>query len=275
MTSPVRQDSYVFSGSRAAQAAFDGRTARADAGFLLPYLRPGMRVVDCGCGAGNLTLGLAELVAPGEVVGFDISERAIDEARRRASARGLTNVQFFHGSVYASGLSGAAFDLVFFCGVLAHLTRPEQALDEAFRLLKPGGLVGAREPEKHGDWAGGRWSNAYFQLQSLAIEEWQTCGGDPFLGGRLPSLLSDAGFIRVSSQPSFSPALSCVDVIGTIGLQRLKDPDFIGRAVERGLIDGTRIQQLTDDLERWMRDESSIAAISECTAIGWKPAPEC
>ena len=48
------------------------RTAAAQADFLLPHLRPGMRLLDVGCGPGSITLDLAEVVAPGEVVGVDI-----------------------------------------------------------------------------------------------------------------------------------------------------------------------------------------------------------
>ena len=48
------------------------RTAAKEAGFLLPHLSPSMRLLDCGCGPGSITAGLAEAVAPGQVVGVDI-----------------------------------------------------------------------------------------------------------------------------------------------------------------------------------------------------------
>ena len=48
------------------------RTAAKEAGFLLPYLSAGMRLLDCGCDPGSITAGLAETVAPGQVVGVDI-----------------------------------------------------------------------------------------------------------------------------------------------------------------------------------------------------------
>ena len=47
------------------------RTAAKEGAFFLRFLRPGMRVLDLGCGPGSITLGLAEAVAPGEVVGID------------------------------------------------------------------------------------------------------------------------------------------------------------------------------------------------------------
>jgi cyclopropane fatty-acyl-phospholipid synthase-like methyltransferase len=51
------------------------RTAACNAAFMLPHLRPGMRLLDAGCGPGSNTIGLAEAVAPGEVIGVAASGR--------------------------------------------------------------------------------------------------------------------------------------------------------------------------------------------------------
>ena len=57
------------------------RQAAQTAVFFLPHLRPGMQVLDVGCGPGSITLGLAEKVAPGEVVGTDIQQSLVQRAR--------------------------------------------------------------------------------------------------------------------------------------------------------------------------------------------------
>jgi ubiquinone/menaquinone biosynthesis C-methylase UbiE len=54
-------------------AYLETRSARKDAAFLVPHLRAGMSLLDCGCGPGALTADLAQLVAPGQVVGIDIA----------------------------------------------------------------------------------------------------------------------------------------------------------------------------------------------------------
>ena len=46
-------------------------TAEASAGYLLPHLRPGMRVLDFGCGPGTISVGLAKAIEPGELHGVD------------------------------------------------------------------------------------------------------------------------------------------------------------------------------------------------------------
>src|SRR5690606_39627737 len=70
------------------------RTAERDAAFLLPRLRPGMRLLDVGCGPGSITVGLARAVAPGETVGIDLVPDVLDEARARAEAEGVANLRF-------------------------------------------------------------------------------------------------------------------------------------------------------------------------------------
>ena len=70
---------------------FQKRTAAKEAGFLLPHLSPGMRLLDCGCGPGSITVGLAEAVAPGQVVGVDIEPSEYKHLRghKRLNAQGL------------------------------------------------------------------------------------------------------------------------------------------------------------------------------------------
>ena len=61
------------------------RTAENSAGFLLPHLAPGQRVLDVGCGPGTISADLARRVFPGSVTGIDVADDVIDAARRDAS----------------------------------------------------------------------------------------------------------------------------------------------------------------------------------------------
>jgi catechol 2,3-dioxygenase-like lactoylglutathione lyase family enzyme len=76
------------------------RTAENSAAYLLPHLRPGLSLLDVGCGPGTITVDLARRVAPGRVVGIDVSLGAIEcsssctarssPGRDRLTADGLT-----------------------------------------------------------------------------------------------------------------------------------------------------------------------------------------
>ena len=75
------------------------RTADKDAAFFLPLLRPGMRLLDVGCGPGSITAGLARRVAPGETIGIDASSSVIDTARSLRDPA-LESLTFEVGSIY-------------------------------------------------------------------------------------------------------------------------------------------------------------------------------
>ena len=76
------------------------RTASVEAGFFLPHLRSGMKLLDCGCGPGTMTVNLAEVVAPGEVVGIDLEDKQFEVGRAYARERGVANIRFETGNIY-------------------------------------------------------------------------------------------------------------------------------------------------------------------------------
>jgi ubiquinone/menaquinone biosynthesis C-methylase UbiE len=88
------------------------RTAAKEGAFFLPYLRPGMRLLDLGCGPGSITLGLAEAVAPGEVVGVDLQPSQVAQAQALSAARGVKNVRFEVADVYRLPFPDGSFDAV-------------------------------------------------------------------------------------------------------------------------------------------------------------------
>src|SRR5258705_11960013 len=121
-------------------------------------IKLGMRVADIGCGVGMVTQLLGEMVGPdGEVVGIDFSGAQIAQARNLLPAN-VSNVSFVKASATSTNLPGESFDLVYCRFLLIHLTEPDMALREMYRLLKPNGILvcedgdltsaGARAPSK-------------------------------------------------------------------------------------------------------------------------------
>src|SRR5262245_37069717 len=89
------------------------KTASREGGFFLPHLRPGMRVLDVGSGPGSITVGLAEVVAPGEVIGVDLQPALVEQARARAAKHNAANVRFEVANVYDLPYRSGSFDAVF------------------------------------------------------------------------------------------------------------------------------------------------------------------
>ena len=124
-----------------AVAGLEGVRAYKRGTFALLDVRPGHRVLDVGCGAGDDVLALAELVGPeGRVVGVDASAAMVDEAARRAEGRGLP-VAFRVGDAHRLPFADGSFDAARADRTFQHLADPERALAELVRVTTPGGAV--------------------------------------------------------------------------------------------------------------------------------------
>ena len=172
---------------------FHHRRAASHAAFFLPHVRPGMTLLDCGCGPGTITFDFAALVAPAEVVGVDIEPSQLRFAQTQAADREKSNIHFSVADLYALPFSDNALDAVFLHGVLEHMQTPVAALGEVCRVLKHGGIVGAR----HADFGGFLLEPAEPPLdrfvplfERLMVHN----GGDPMAGRHQLRWLREAGF---------------------------------------------------------------------------------
>jgi ubiquinone/menaquinone biosynthesis C-methylase UbiE len=118
-------------------------------------LRPGMRVLDYGCGPGRLTLPLARAVgSAGEVVALDLQPAMLARVERRAVAAGLSNVRTQRAAAGAADLGGRSFDLALLAYVLGEIPpdRRPAAMREIAAALRPEGRLvvveGAGDPHR-------------------------------------------------------------------------------------------------------------------------------
>lgn len=158
------------------------RTAANSAAYLIGELRPGMAVLDVGCGPGTITADLAALVTPGRVTAVDANGEILDQAAEVAAERGLGNVEFATADVHDLDFPDDSFDVVHAHQVLQHVGDPVQALREMRRVCRPGGIVAARDS----DYAAMTW---YPEVP--VMDAWQELyrrvaranGGEPDAGG--------------------------------------------------------------------------------------------
>lgn len=225
-------------------------------------IRPGMRVADLGCGVGQVTADLAELVGPdGLVIGVDLSEAQLEQADRHCQRRELGNVGWVAASALATGLPAGSFDLVYCRFLLLHLTAPEAALREMHRLLRPGGMLVCEDGDLTS--AGSEPASAL----DLFAELFGTLGPkrqvDYTLGRRLFHLVGAAGFssARVAfNQPAFASGegkrlleLSVVEA----------GPAF----VEAGLISEGALRNAVRAMQQAGDDESVLAIMPRMAQV--------
>jgi ubiquinone/menaquinone biosynthesis C-methylase UbiE len=193
--------SYVHGHHATVLTSHQWRTAENSAAYLLGRLRPGLSLLDVGCGPGTITTGLAERVAPGTVTAVDAAAGVLDEARRTAGERGLSNIEFAVADVHALDFPDDTFDVVHAHQVLQHLPDPVQALREMRRVCRPEGVVAVRDA----DFGGMVW-----YPRPPGMDEWlpiyypvaREAGGEPEAGRRLTAWAREAGFGEVTASAS-------------------------------------------------------------------------
>ena len=260
------KETYTPGYSEVAIHYMQRRHAARDAAFFLPHLKPGMTLLDCGCGPAAITVGLAEAVAPGSVIGVDVGASQIELAKQTAKERRLTNLRIEQASVYELPFADRSFHAVFSHALLEHLADPLAALREIRRVLIPGGLVGIASP----DWDGVVFAppdrevaqaiKVYTHLQSQN-------GGNPFVGRELGWLLQEAGFSGIALTATYD-CYERMELICDLLAERIESFLQRSRTAEAGVPDAATIAQLSQALKRWATNPVALFAQCFVTAVG-------
>jgi SAM-dependent methyltransferase len=200
-----------------------GLAAHGEEALRVVPPRTGERVVDLGCGFGDTTQRIAELVGPeGEAVGVDAAPRFIDAARSEAAAAGASNARFDVVDVETTPLEGP-FDMAFSRMGTMFFANPVAALRNVRQALVPGGrlvMVVWRRREDN------EWTYRAQRIVEGIVERPEeydepTCGPGPFsmAGADTTSdILLHAGFTAISLRRCDLPLKAGGDVEEAIDL---------------------------------------------------------
>ena len=249
---------------------FKQRTFSKQGAFLQSYLSAGLTVLDCGCGPGSMTLDIAELVNPGQVFGIDSNPIQVEQALLMQKERAIINASFTYGSAYSLPYADEQFDVVFAHAVLYHLQKPEQALAEFFRVLKPGGLVALRDACHSGD--------MMMPLNTELTAVWDTIekvfshqGGNIYFGSQHKQLLLKQGFQNIKVSCSYDTFASDIekDSIRSYWHQFL-NVDHRQLILAEQWLTVTELAQQCKALDEWCANPASFFARARCEAIASK-----
>ncbi|UCI10290.1 methyltransferase domain-containing protein [Mesorhizobium sp. B1-1-8] len=251
--------------------SFQQKRGQESSAFFLPFLKPGMRLLDIGCGPGNITATMAPHV--GLAVGVDIQGRSIAAANELAETAGLSNLSFREADMTALPFDDETFDAVFFHAVLYHqdASMLARTLAEARRVLRLGGLVATRDADiggniLHPDLPGLRTSLDLWQ-------RWYEHDGPDALqfGRRQGAILRAHGFVPVWTGASYvNHSADAATRHEAVGDARRSLKSLGPKLIERGLATQAELDQALSSWNVWGAEPDAVYLRCRCECVAQK-----
>jgi ubiquinone/menaquinone biosynthesis C-methylase UbiE len=167
----------------------------------------GQRVLDLGCGTATLTILVKQAHPEAEVVGLDGDTQVLEIGRAKAAKAGV-KIKLDHGMAFDLPYPDASFDRALSSLVFHHLSREDKqrALNETFRVLRPGGelhIVDFGKPH-----------HAFAHVISWFTRRLERAADN--IEGRLPEMMRKAGFEQVEEPSRFTT------IFGTLSLYKAR-----------------------------------------------------
>ncbi len=224
-------------------------------------VEPGNWVLDVGCGVGVDTIPLAQIVGPaGKVIGIDIDEACIDEAKRRAQEAGV-DAWTEHRVADAAHMpfDDDLFDACHSERVFMHLPNRAEVLAEMIRVTKPGGRIALIDPD------GATTSVATWEadIERRFNPLWNLLQRNPFAGREAYRLFKEQGVQEVMVD---IVALPVFDL--DLARYLIKMEDLVDKGLELGIVTQEEIERLNADLEQAAAMDAFYGYQCQITTVG-------
>jgi SAM-dependent methyltransferase len=203
-------------------------------------------------GPGTITVDFARRLVDGWVTGIDSADPAVAATVALAQTEHVGNLTAETGNVYALAYGDDSFDVAHAHQVLQHLSDPVAALGEMRRVVRPGGLIAARDADYAAmtwfpvDPRLDRWLELYHQVARAA-------GGEPDAGRRIRHWAVEAGLTEVTCSASTWCFADPADVAwwSQTWAERVVSSAFASQAVAGGLADRAELEDLAAGFRWW------------------------
>jgi precorrin-6B methylase 2 len=223
-------------------------------------LKHGDRVLDVGCGGGQVALDMAEIVgSEGHVLGIDFDPHVLELAREDARKAGVRTVEF--ETADAHHFEGGPFSFIHARFLLSHVSEPEQVLGRLKAMLAAGGRIAVEDIDMSGAYCFPA-DAAQDRYQALYTEAVRRGGGDANLGRRLPAVALAAGLS--ARWRVYQP----VHAAGPEKRLTAVTMDMIRSSLLRyGLAELDEIDALTNRLNAFADDRSTLVALPRMVQV--------
>jgi ubiquinone/menaquinone biosynthesis C-methylase UbiE len=238
--------------------------ALADIQAAKPIILDGLRLssgkiaADFGCGTGDDAVAMARLVGPtGRVVGIDISETMIDEARRRTDTLDLP-VEYHVGDCLQLAFDDATFDACRTERMLMHVPEAERAFAEIVRVTRPGGRLSVFDF----DWDTMVIDSVDRDNTRAVVRSFSDSIKTGWIGRRLPRMFRSSGLTDLTVVPHV--------VRVHFEFFELLVGGHLSRAQEAGVISAQEAETWWGGLRQADRDGDFLAAFTAFMVAGTK-----
>jgi ubiquinone/menaquinone biosynthesis C-methylase UbiE len=249
------------------------RSAAVYADFLVPHLGGDVRLVDCGCGAGSITVQLAPLVR--WVVGVDLNAAVLAPAVDHLRVNAIANASFVAADGMALPFADASVDAVLMHSVLEAAIDPAALIDESRRVLLPGGVLAAASVDYGGRILAGPRRDELERFYAVRERLWRVDRiARPRAGRDLRRLLRAGGFTAIEATAHYL-SYGTAERVRSFGEARAvdcEDPWFASRSLAAGLYTDAELRETRRAWEEWSRSPESFLAFAWCRVLGRKPA---
>jgi ubiquinone/menaquinone biosynthesis C-methylase UbiE len=256
----MEKSEYIISGGQAGKSRLN---VLSD--VLAPYTRSLLEkngsiveksFLDVGCGGGNVSMMVAEMVGyAGHVTGVDADAEILSLAEQEAAELGIKNITFKQSKAEDLDFHNA-FDIAYARFLLSHVSDPAAVLSRIIESVKPGGRIVAEDVQFSGHFCYPE-SEAFDKYINYYTQAAHHNGHNPEIGPALLHLfrqanLQDIGFDVI--QPCFSSGTG--KMMAWLTLDRIK-----GTLIKQGIADERSIDALLSQLQKFTEDKHSIISL--------------
>jgi len=249
----MKENKHIQRENQQSTKIFDDRSLANDYRNLSSILKPGMKVLDVGCGTGSISKDIANIVGEnGKVTGIDNTENFILSGKE--SYQNITNLELIHVDLFDFNPE-EKFDLIISARVMQWLSNPEESLLKMKSLLKPNGQISILDYDHTNlDWnpSPPESMQAFYDT----FLKWrQDAGMNNKIGEDLPYLLKEAGFHsieKINSDEFYNEERS--DYKSKIGIWS-KVADSL-QMVEEGYLENELRLKAIEEYNHWIETEA-------------------